>query len=237
LDLHLDNIGYVQSKTGGLQLADEFSWVNNDTVLIVEDRTMSEGSTVQIPINLVNARNISNMDITLTYDPEVLQATEVLQGSLTATTLFDSNIMAGKVLTAFVSETGMSGTGSVALLRFNVVGNKGDSSILEFTLAKGNDFTTRAEIDLTTQNGLFTVDGEKLKGDCDGDGDVDNVDASIAIEMAVGKIQARLIADMNDDGQVTSFDAAEILRLGGDNSSTIIYELKTNTALYGLGKQ
>lgn len=238
LPLHLDNISYVQSKTVGLQLPDDLSWVNNDTVLIVEDRTMSEGSTVQIPINLVNARNISNMDITLTYDPEVLQATEVLQGSLTATTLFESNIMDGKVLIAFASNTGVGtdGTGSVALLRFDVVGNKGDSSILEFTVAKGNDFTTRAEIDLTTQNGLFTVDGDELKGDCDGDGDVDYVDTEMALRMAVAKIEARLIADMNDDGQVTSFDADEILILSGDNLSAIIDEIQIEMKQLGLGQ-
>jgi hypothetical protein len=35
----------------------------------------------------------------------------------------------------------------------------------------------------------------------------------MALKMAVGKIEVDLIADMNEDGQVTSFDAAEILRI------------------------
>jgi hypothetical protein len=51
-----------------------------------------------------------------------------------------------------------------------------------------------------------------MKGDCDGDGDMDVFDALIALKMAVGKIEVNLIADMNVDGQVTSFDAAEIMQ-------------------------
>jgi inhibitor of cysteine peptidase len=51
-----------------------------------------------------------------------------------------------------------------------------------------------------------------MQGDCDGDGDIDVLDALIALKMAVGKVEVNLVADMNGDGQVTSLDAAEIMR-------------------------
>jgi len=51
-----------------------------------------------------------------------------------------------------------------------------------------------------------------LQGDCDVDEDIDIVDALIALKMSTGKIEVNLVADMNDDGQVTSLDAAKIMK-------------------------
>ena len=51
--------------------------------LTFESRSKSSGSIVQIPLTLRGLKEkIGNMDITLSYDPSVLDATEVIKGSL-----------------------------------------------------------------------------------------------------------------------------------------------------------
>jgi hypothetical protein len=188
--------------------------VGGSTLLIVEDGRMPPESTIQIPISIENADDIGNMDIMLTYDPEVLSATEVIKGSLTDGSMFESNIIDGTVRIGFVDTVGINGNGSIAQIGFDVVGSPGDSSVLTLT-ASANEIETREEVHIALRHGLFIVEAvEEMKGDCDGDGDVDSVDALLALKMSVGKIEVNLIGDMNDDGQVTSFDAAEIMRIG-----------------------
>jgi hypothetical protein len=98
-------------------------------------------------------------------------------------------------------------------MQFKVVGKSGDSSELIATVS-ANKVQAGEAVTIKVKNGLFTVeDADKMKGDCDGDGDVDPLDALMALQMSVGKIEVNLVADMNDDGQVTSLDAAEIMKL------------------------
>jgi hypothetical protein len=63
------------------------------SALIFESRSKSSGSTLQIPLTLTGATDkIGNMDITLGYDPSVLDATEAIKGGLTTTSLFEYNL-------------------------------------------------------------------------------------------------------------------------------------------------
>ena len=52
-----------------------------------------------------------------------------------------------------------------------------------------------------------------LAGDCNSDGVLNINDALIALQMAVGKIDENLVADLNHDGTVSSVDARKILRI------------------------
>jgi hypothetical protein len=180
---------------------------------------MPPNKTVQIPIDIVNASLVGNMDIKVSYDPSVLQGINVTKGSLTAGSLFDSNIVDGTISIAFVDSAGISGDGSLAVMQFKVVGKSGDSSELIATVS-ANKVQAGEAMTIKVKNGLFTVeDADKMKGDCNGDGDVDADDALMALQMSVGKIEVNLVADMNDDGQVTSLDAAEIMKLDVSNGA------------------
>jgi hypothetical protein len=182
--------------------------------LIFESRSKPRDSTVQIPLTLTGATdNIGNMDITLSYDSSVLEATEVIKGGLTTTSLFDYNILDGTVKISLADEQGFSGDGSIAYVRFTVIGSEGSSSPLRIVSVAANRADDMAPVSITTQDGLFTVLGfEEGKGDYTGDGKITAADALGALEMAVGKIPEDLVMDVNGDGKVTSLDAREILQ-------------------------
>jgi hypothetical protein len=206
-------------KTKADQLGPDFRWLLSSTILIVGDATMPPTKTVQILIHIVNASKVGNMDIKVTYDPNVLQGMNVTKGSLTANSLFDSNIVNGKVSIAFVDDAGINGDGSLAIMQFKVVGQKGDSCQLVATVS-ANEVPAGKAITIEVINGLFTV-GDTMKGDCDGEDGLTSVDALRALDMSVGKKPVDLCADMNDDGQVTSLDAAMIMKMADSIAAAI----------------
>ncbi len=75
-------------------------------------------------------------------------------------------------------------------------------------------------IEVTTIDGNFRVvtEEEANKGDVNGDGEITSVDALMALQMSVGKLEVSLVADMNDDGKVKPDDALKILKLANEKS-------------------
>ncbi|WP_342305279.1 LamG-like jellyroll fold domain-containing protein [Methanolobus sp. ZRKC5] len=183
--------------------------------LIFESRDKSSESSVQIPLTLNGIdENIGNMDITLGYDSSVLEATEVIKGGSTTNSLFDYNIVDGTIKISLADKVGFSGDGSIAYVRFDVIGAEGSSSPLVITKLSANRADDLSIINIPTQDGVFSVvSREQSLGDFDGDGIYTSVDALAALQMAVGKIPEDLIMDMNSDGQVSSMDARMILRI------------------------
>ncbi len=186
------------------------------SALIFESRSKPSGSTVQIPLTLKGIEDkIGNMDITLSYDPSVLEATEVIKGGLTTTSLFEYNLIdRGTIKISLADKVGFSGDGSIAYVKFNVIGSEGSVSPLKIVSLSANRAEDMAPLSITTQDGVFTVLGfAEGKGDCDGDEEITAADALCALVMAVGKIPEDLAMDVNGDGSVTSLDASEILKL------------------------
>ncbi|OFV68385.1 MAG: Cellulosome anchoring protein, cohesin region domain protein [Candidatus Syntrophoarchaeum caldarius] len=184
--------------------------------LIFESRSKSSGSTVQIPLTLKGVTDkIGNMDITLSYDPSVLEATEVIKGGLTTTSLFEYNLIDwGTIKISLADKAGFSGDGSIAYVKFNVIGYEGSVSPLEIVSLSANRAADLAAMDIPTQDGLFTVlSVEECRGDCNGDGKITAADALCALQMAVGKRAEDLVMDVSEDGKVSSIDARKILRV------------------------
>jgi hypothetical protein len=192
------------------------------TTLIFESARAPHGSSVQIPITIKNAEEIGNMDLVLIYDPSVLTATDVIKGSLTQGSMFQSNIVDGTIRIAFVDTDGISGNGSVAYITFDVVREL--STPLMIGSVRANDIDGE-EVSITTINGVLTM-GE-IKGDCNRDGEITAVDATMALQMSVGLLEVDLVGDMNEDGEVTSSDAAEILRIAEILAVAEIIDLAT----------
>ncbi len=153
------------------------------------------------------------MDLALSYDPSVLQATEVIKGNLTANCMFDSSIKPGTVRIGLADQQGFSGEGSVGYVIFKVVGVEGASSPLLITDVSANRPVDFASVNIFKQDGVFTVVGiDKLRGDCNGDGRISALDALCALQMAVGKRTEDLAMDVSGDGKVSSLDAGKILQ-------------------------
>jgi hypothetical protein len=187
--------------------------------LTFESRSRPQGTEVQIPLTLNEVSGaIGNLDLNLSYDPGVLEAIDVIKGSLCSNSLMESNITTGSVRIAVADGNGFTGDGSVVYVKFKVIGAAGASSPLNISacLANRADYDV---IDITKNNGIFKVSSvSESQGDWDGNKRLTPLDALAALQMAVGKRAVDLTLDMNSDGKVTSLDARNILKaaLQGD---------------------
>ena len=91
--------------------------------------------SVEIPIRMCNAKKLASMDLDWSYNTSVLKIINVTKGSLNEKALFDWNeVSAGKLKIAFASSKGVTGSGSIAVMKFVVIGNPGDKSTLTGTV-------------------------------------------------------------------------------------------------------
>ena len=182
--------------------------------LIFESREKENGTSLLIPLTLKGSIiPIGNMDMTLGYDPSVLQADKVVMGSLTGSAISDYQISNGTIQVSFALKDSFKGDGTVAYVSFKVIGSDGQTSKLDISSASGND-AAYASVPIPVTNGIFRVVAPgKLKGDINGDGKVSAIDALMALQMAVDKIPDDPAADLNGDGKITSIDAKSILKL------------------------
>ncbi|HEY66328.1 MAG TPA: hypothetical protein G4O02_17395 [Caldilineae bacterium] len=182
------------------------------TTLIAEDRIVPPGGTVRVPIRLENAEDIASIGFNLSYDPSVVQVTNILKGSLLAPATFTYNADApGVIRFGFAAPTGTSGSGSVAVVAFKAIGAGGSKSPLTLSEPLVTDSSGRS-LSVRLVHGQITVE-QRLVGDGNGDGKVSVLDALIALKMYVKSIPEDLIMDVNGDGRVTPDDARQILMM------------------------
>ena len=183
------------------------------TSLYADYRALNPGQEVVIPIIMCNAHDVANMDLSVTYDSSVLKFKSAVKGSLNANTLFESNNIGNTVKIAFAGKSGFSGTGSIAVLTFTIIGQKGSSSPITIQVNEAST-TSGAPVDVSVQNGQVSV-GNNNPNNPGGnpDGRPTSLDALKALQMSVGKLAVDLNYDLTKDGKVTSGDAREILKL------------------------
>ncbi len=179
-------------------------------MLIAEDRTVSPGGTVQVPIRLEKAEDIASIGFNLAYDSSVAQVTGVLKGSLLAPATFTYNDkVPGVIRFGFATPAGISGNGSAAVVVFKAIGARGSKSSLTLSEPLVTDSSGRP-LSIRLVSGELTIE-PRLAGDGNGDGRVSVLDALIALKMYVKSIPEDLVMDVNGDGRVTPDDARQIL--------------------------
>lgn len=131
------------------------------TTIFVNNASASHNESIQIPINVSNAKAIGSMDISLRYDPSVLALKDVGMGNLTQNSAIQWNVKGDKVLIGMIDGEGINGNGSLAIITFDVCGYPGSTSDLdlEATATNVSDFSS---IQLITKNGKFTVRGSTM---------------------------------------------------------------------------
>ncbi|MBI5196247.1 MAG: hypothetical protein HZA10_07985 [Nitrospirae bacterium] len=129
-------------------------------VVSIPDTQVDAGVMIEIPVMVDNAAGIAGFQFTITYDLSVLRATGAVGGNLTTGWMITTNInTAGQIIVGGLdtSLTGLSGgSGSLAGLVFNVVGNPGDSTLLNFTFTKLTD-TMGVVIPSSATSGTFSI--------------------------------------------------------------------------------
>lgn len=201
------------------------------TTVSIEDASGNYSESIEVPISMSDASSIAAMDIRLTYDPTILQATGVSNGSLLTALpsfLIASNVdTSGVVNISFATVDGINGSGVLSTVSFNVIGG-GDGAESSLTLSEVAAYnltpiinTTNASIvdgyysvPIDTVNGTFTViNGTSMvPGELDGMPGITANDALIALRMSVGLVATNDAADVDGMPGITANDALQILR-------------------------
>jgi PKD repeat protein len=122
----------------------------------------SVGDTVNVSINITNASMIGAMDIRVTYNASILNATGVANGSMIENLpapLVACNLIPGAINISFVTyPDAIDGDGELFVVTFDVVGgDTGESSVLDI---EADAYTTDVPpqyVYMDTANGSFVV--------------------------------------------------------------------------------
>lgn len=176
----------------------------------IPDESISENATLSMPITICNATDLANMDVQMTYDPEVIALINVKKGSLIGNSMFQYNLIhPGKVLFSFAGSNAFKGSGSIAEMEIKAIKPAESYTSLDIEVLTSNS-TNGAALNLQIADGSISITGKK--GDCDQNGVMDERDVLAALQVAVSKKPFDRCYDMNDDGRVNSVDARLIMK-------------------------
>jgi hypothetical protein len=176
--------------------------------LKAEKRTVKAGASVSVPLWLLKASRIGNINVQVQYDPKVVRVVgKAAKGNLIGGALFDTNPgETGRLYVGFATNTGLSGDGTIAQMRFQAVGKPGQRSPLTLRVTK-IDTTANAVPKIKLIHGEIEIVKAKKKGDVDNDDKITLADAMLALQMSIKLIPEKLEADVDGSGSVTSKDA------------------------------
>jgi hypothetical protein len=125
--------------------------------LRVENLTVESGGVAEVPIVIEDASNIGSIDIVLWYDSQIFTLESVEKGKLTSRAMLrHAEKEPGVVKIGIVQAQGINGNGSVAVLRFDVKGEAGMTSLVDI-VAEASDAKTVRPVALKTAGGTLTV--------------------------------------------------------------------------------
>ena len=222
---HLKALDTFGNESG---TSDTASAVFGQVKLFIPDAKGESGKRIRLPVNIANADGlrICGVDVYMTYNPDVLSAENVEKTALSSEYAWAPNLETQGIARAVIASSEgklLYGDGSLFYILFEVKGNEGDSSDLQFQISNtslckcGDDYTPVAvDLDLT-DIGTFTVGKNHTMGDLNGDGKVDSADVVITLNIAVGNIEPteeqENAGDVSGDNRIRSNDAALILRI------------------------
>ena len=154
----------------------------------VSDATGRTGDTVDVPVTVTGAQDLGALDLLVQYDPGVLNAIGVEKGSLTKGMVLANTETPGTIAIALIDTQGISGSGPIVVMKFQVTGATGATSPLTLVVARGNHVRTHEEFPVQMAGGTFTVTDEAPAGG----GTIPGFDALAALS-ALGVIGAILI--------------------------------------------
>ncbi len=123
----------------------------------IEDVTLAQGSSEDIPIKLLNSTGVSAGSVTLTFDPAIVNVTNAVKGDFDGVFTVDySGLSNGTVLiTAMKSGEDLTGDLTFATVTLNAVGSNGSC---ELGLSAELSDKTGTPVSANVNNGTFTAD-------------------------------------------------------------------------------
>jgi len=121
----------------------------------IQDATVAQGETVEVPINITNVCDLGATVIWLFYNSSVVTVESVREGTLGSLAVGINNT-AGVTKMSWFSAEGETGDFVFAYVKLKVVGNPGDVSVLDLDVKKMVD-SKNEPINHTVRDGIFTV--------------------------------------------------------------------------------
>ena len=181
-----------------------------DTALVIGVRTAVPERTVQVPLVLSNAQDLTSLSFLLNYNPKVLRVTNVWRGPhLPANSWSHNSDVPGVLRSLYAAPDPLPGVDPLAVVEFEVIATKRTITQLKLSdVLIGQVSPTPVDVKL---QGADMVIGQRLLGDGDGDGTIRALDAFIALKEAARTDQHDLTLDLDGDGSVTLNDVYLIL--------------------------
>ena len=130
--------------------------------ITVSDATGYVGEEAEVPVNIEDATDVGSIDITILYDPAVLNISKVEKGSLVKGMFSSNTENEGIIVIGIADSSGINGDGRIAKLTFNVIGN--GSTPITIQNAKAYDVSTHADIEVSVENGNFQANYKTTAG-------------------------------------------------------------------------
>ncbi|MDA1128368.1 MAG: cohesin domain-containing protein [Chloroflexi bacterium] len=115
-----------------------------------------EATVISVPILATQAKNVGSLEFVLVYDQAKLEFVQVEPGVLTGSALIDwSSTEPGRVWAAIIDIEGISGSGPVAVVKFNL--REPVAGLMPLTVEDINAFDASTLVDIitTTTPGQF----------------------------------------------------------------------------------
>ena len=115
----------------------------------------NQSDNVMIPIELLNANNLGSFQLTVSYDPDVLEVIEVRAEGLAKKAMLEFNAdTPGLLIIGIVDSAGINGNGLVAKVDFKILQKDGQSR-LQIESAQAHNVETLVDIAVNIENGSF----------------------------------------------------------------------------------
>jgi hypothetical protein len=123
---------------------------------------LKKGTGNVIPVNLQNTKNVGSIYLQFSYNPGVIKVTDVNLGELSKNAMLDYSLgLPGTVVIGIVDSKGISGSGTLVLLGFEVI-DKEDSSVLSLDSVELHDATSLVDIHSRTANGSLNAGNSEI---------------------------------------------------------------------------
>ncbi len=155
------------------------------------------------------------MEFVVNIDTAVIDLSDAIAGSMLGNAeLLINTDTPGVIRFTLDAPSGLTGAGSLTYLTFAALGGEGTSSALAFGPVDGMFAMDRSgdAVEVTTIDGSILVAVRTLSGDNDGDNKITELDAVVALQMALGLTPEDLFLDLDGSGAVTVEDARLILQ-------------------------
>jgi len=202
-------------------------------VLVAPDLIVPKGNRVLVPVRLLRAKDVLNMDFELTYLPEIVAARpEVERGSLVANISEYKLTRPGLFKFNFAQLAPINNDGAVAGFRFDAIGPGRSQTPLNLSVHTVND-PRGTRLPITTIKGSITIydpndlndpnnprspnppggsTNPRLQPTCSGTGRQTMADAQCCLQMSVGLTRESLHMDLDNSGNVNSRDAVIVMQ-------------------------